>query len=228
MKSRRAVAAHIRDPQCSPPRSSARFWFMRRYPAFVCAVALCAVLLSGCARTTVDTLPAPVGPLRFSTADLDGSPADERIFQNAALTLLAVFSTDCGPCAGEMELYGRLTQEREPGEFQIVGIAANHATPPADGTLAAFVEKAGRRFQVLLYRPEMAETFLRDVKKVPVHFWVNREGKTLAAPETGAKTQTALEEDIKTYLGLVLNQEGTAPPEEAGGKTDNPGRTDGN
>lgn len=180
---------------------------MRRYPAFACAVALCAVLLSGCARTTVDTLPAPAGPIRFSTADLDGSPVDERIFQNAALTLLTVFSTDCGPCAGEMELYGRLTQEREPGEFQIVGIAANHATPPADGTLSAFVEKAGGRFPVLQYRPEVAETFLRDVKKVPVHFWVDREGKALAAPETGAKTQTAFEEDIKTHLGLVLKQD---------------------
>lgn len=153
---------------------------------------------------------------------------DEGIFQRAALTLLAVFSTDCGPCGEEMPVYESLAKDYEPGQFQVIGIAANHDAPPADGVLADFVKPAGDRFQVLLYSPEMAESFLRDVKKVPVHFWVDRAGKALAVPETGRKAPEAFEAELKTYLGLVLEREGSGTPAGAGSAPAERRKADGN
>lgn len=220
MTSRHTVAAQLNNPPEKPSRHGVRFWFLRAYLPLLGTVLLCAALLSGCGKAMIKPLPAPAQPLRFSTTDLGGRPVDERVFQNAALTLLVVFSTDCGPCAGEMPAYKSLAAAHTPDEFQVIGIAANMETPPADGSLAGFVEAAGERFLTLLYRPEMAETFLKDVGKVPARVWLDRQGRALAAPETGAKPLEDLEAELERYLNQIIQQENSEPAANTVGAPD--------
>lgn len=136
-------------------------------------------LLTGCSPVNKDRLPIPEGGLRFITDDMEGIPADQSIFSSARLTLLVIFSTECGPCAAEMPVLKQLSDRYADHGMQVVGIAADHETSSAKDDLHAFVAPAGASFRVLLYRPSMADTFLRDVKRVPVHFWIDSNGHVL-------------------------------------------------
>lgn len=163
----------------------------------------CLLLLTGCSAHSANQLPALTEPIRFASVDLDGNLVDEGVFRETKLTLLVLFATDCGPCAQEMPVLRQLSEAHDPAQLQVLGISANQSTLDEAVAVRDFTREEGERFRVALYHPAMAETFFKDVRNVPVHFWVDQQGRALAPPETGAKTLAEYRAQAEKYLGMV-------------------------
>lgn len=144
----------------------------------------------------------------FTTTDLNGETVTEEIFSRAKLTMVNVWGTYCTPCISEMPGLGRLAQEADPAEFQLVGILADvvETAGPEDATWAkaiSLVEETGAAYTHLTQSESLYYAALQSVSAVPTTYFVNAEGELVGDPVVGSRTEEAWRETIAERLTMV-------------------------
>ena len=142
-------------------------------------------------RASAASAAAKIG--NFRSTDLQGNSIDERMFQNARLTVLNVWGTFCPPCLRELPALGRLSKEFAPQSVQIVGLVSDwfdqsgNPSPRQIDTARLLVKKTGADYPHALLSAGLME-YLGPIDAVPQTFFVNGRGEIIGAV-TGARSE---------------------------------------
>jgi len=192
---------------------------------FLTALALAAILLSGCAGNeqtkqpegpasapeTADEVPteaadeiAPGGEpsasqISFEGTDMEGNAVTSDIFSKSKLTMVNVWATYCNPCLSEMPGLGELAAEYDAEEFQLIGIVSDVLEGEDQGLAESLIEETGADYTHLLLNESLYYTFLTDVSAVPTTFFIDKNG-TVLDTVVRAMEKTAWEEIINGLL----------------------------
>lgn len=170
---------------------------MKRFIAFLLVALL---VLCGCATEA----PAGSGFTKFNTVDLEGTRADESLFQGKKVTMINIWATYCGPCISEMPGLGVLAEKYADSEFQIVGLITDvQGTDTETAESArAIIKKTKAGYRNLLVSKDLIPT-LQTVSAVPTTIFVDEKGKQIGAPYVGARPMDVWEEIIAEVLEQV-------------------------
>ena len=144
----------------------------------------------------------------FTTTDLNGETVTEEIFGRAKLTMVNIWGTYCTPCLSEMPSLGKLAQEADPAEFQLVGVLADvmETAGPEDETWAkaiSLVEETGAAYTHLTQSESLYYAALQGVSAVPTTYFVNAKGELVGEPVVGSRSEEAWRETIAERLAMV-------------------------
>ncbi len=138
------------------------------------------------------------GPLgKFTTFDIDGKVATEKIFSKADVTVLNIWGTFCGPCIKEMPELAEWS-ESMPKNAQLVGLICDiNSSADKKGINSAknILSKAGCNFTNIIASNDL-QNFLQNIQFVPTTILVDKKGNIIGKPIIGAdvkKYKTALE-----------------------------------
>ena len=151
--------------------------------------------------------------LSFETTDLDGNAVkSEDLFARHELTMVNIWTTWCGPCKGELAGLGEMNRRLAEKDAAVIGICMD-----ADEELElcrSLLEENGADYMNLLPFENALE--ILGVKSYPTSYFVDREGKVLSLPFTGAPAQMS---DYEAVIDSLLKGEeaevGEAAPAEA-------------
>lgn len=154
-------------------------------------------LLTACAQQAK----APkIAAVRFTSSTADGQVFDDSMFQKARLTLVDIFSTDCGPCGQEVAVLNTLPDVFDKGDVQVLGIAANREALDNPRLVSQFLQTYPAQYPVVLANEEMMGTFLAGVKKVPAHLLVDAQGNPVADMKVGKQSAEELQRWLRQHL----------------------------
>lgn len=144
----------------------------------------------------------------FTTTDLQGETVTEEIFSRAKLTMVNVWGTYCTPCISEMPSLGKLAQEADPAEFQLVGILADvvETAGPEDATWAkaiSLVEETGAAYTHLTQSQSLYYAALQGVSAIPTTYFVNAQGELVGDPVVGSQSEEAWRQTIAQRLAML-------------------------
>lgn len=170
--------------------------------------------INGLVSATVPTPLRPYGTAAmsaiapFSTTDLNGETVTEEIFSRAKLTMVNVWGTYCTPCISEMPGLGKLAQEADPAEFQLVGVLADvtETAGPEDATWAkavSLVEETGAAYTHLTQSESLYYAALQGVSAIPTTYFVNAKGELVGDPVIGSQSEDAWRETIAQRLAML-------------------------
>jgi len=154
----------------------------------------------------------------FETTDIDGNPVkSEELFAKHPVTMVNMWTTWCGYCIAEMEELEAIHERIGDIGCAVVGLLGDGDTPETAELGKSIMEEHGVQFQVLLPFEGMTECFPNQAW--PTSFFVDSEGRILAAPIVGA--QPDLYEDTirslaegKTSLTGGEGQEGSTESDD--------------
>ena len=149
--------------------------------------------------TPVDPVGELVGQtVSFETTDLDGNPVtSEELFAQNEITMINYWGTWCHNCVDEMaELAAIHTRLQEKG-CGIIGILEDGDTPQKLELAKEIMSEKGTNYPNVFLSDSM--TFLDDVTSFPTSFFVDRNGKIVSYPISGAYVDK-YEETISNLL----------------------------
>ena len=183
-------------------------------------LALCLVLLSGCAGSggrqpdavgadASGESPAQEEPAReaessaifvtFEGTDLEGNAVSQEVFSQSKLTMVNVWATYCNPCLSEMPGLGELAAEYDPSEFQIIGVVSNVREGDDQALVESLVQETGANYPHLLANDSINRALLAGVSGVPTTFFFDGEGMYLGGV-VGSAEKSAWEEIVHGLL----------------------------
>jgi cytochrome c biogenesis protein CcmG/thiol:disulfide interchange protein DsbE len=142
----------------------------------------------------------------FSLEDLDGKKVSLADYKGKAL-LINFWATWCGPCKLETPWLVELSNQYVGKNFVILGVdAENDGVDPSDkpgwakdkADVQRFVKREKMPYTVLLGGDSITKAY-GDFDAMPTSFWVDRNGKVVAA-QMGITSKDDLEEKIKKAL----------------------------
>lgn len=144
----------------------------------------------------------------FTTTDLNGETVTEEIFTRARLTMVNIWGTYCTPCINEMPDLGKLAQEADPSEFQLVGVLADvvETAGPEDASWIKAVElvkQTGAAYTHLTQSESLYYAALQGVSAVPTTYFVNAAGELVGDPVIGSQSEAAWRETIAQRLAML-------------------------
>ena len=167
------------------------------------ALSMTAALLTGCGSEAQNT--ADTDAISFEAVDMDGNTVTEEVFTQSKLTRVNVWATTCNPCLSEMPDLGKLADEYDPADFQIIGIVSD-VMEGADQTsldeVEGLISETGADYTHLLLNESLYYALLTDVSAVPTTFFIDDSGTVLRSV-LGAKEKADWEELID---GLLAEQ----------------------
>ena len=129
---------------------------------------------------------------RFSTATLDGEPADESILAGATLTMINFFEPWCGPCVAELPELERLYETYAPQGFRIIGVFET------EEGVRDVLQDAGITYTILRYEPAF-DRF--QTGYVPTTIFVDGQGHVVGETQIGSNSYEGWERIIKDLMG---------------------------
>lgn len=140
----------------------------------------------------------------FETTDLDGNPVTSaELFADNEITMINYWGTWCHFCVEEMpELAQIHTRLREKG-CGVIGILQDGVSPELIEKAKDIMEECGTNYPNVLLSDDM--TILQTITSYPATFFVDREGKILCDPISGAK----ISKYEPTALSLLAQMQGT-------------------
>ncbi len=140
--------------------------------------------------------------LSFKTTDLDGNAIDSaELFSQSKITMVNCWATWCGPCKGELPELGKMAEELEAQGCQLVGLCVDATDDDVAAAAKALLSDAGAGYLNLRFTDELEKDL--SLMAYPTTFFVDSEGKLLAAPFEGASPET-----YRTMLADCLAQLG--------------------
>ncbi len=114
--------------------------------------------------------------IQFTTVDLNGTPVNGSVFQNADLTLVFVWATYCGPCIMSIPDYEEL-YENLPDNVNLMAIVSDVYEGDKQGVQEAkdIMDEAGAKFQSICLS-DSVQPLLNNMQFTPSAFFVDREG----------------------------------------------------
>lgn len=127
--------------------------------------------------------------LSFQTTDLDGNAIDSKeLFSNAKVTVVNCWATWCGPCKRELPELGEMAGELEAQGCQLIGLCTDAMDDEIAATAKSLLSDAGAAYLNLRSTEEIEADL--SLMAFPTTFFVDSEGKLLAAPFEGASPDT--------------------------------------
>ena len=140
--------------------------------------------------------------LTLNTTDLDGNAIDSaELFAKAKVTMVNCWATWCGPCKGELPELGEMAKELEAQGCQLVGLCIDAMDDDVAAEARSILNDAGAAYLNLRFTDELEKDL--SLMAYPTTFFVDSEGKLLAAPFEGADPDTyrAMLADCLAQLG---------------------------
>ena len=150
--------------------------------------------------------------LSFETTDLDGNTVkSEDLFAQHELTMVNIWTTWCGPCKGELAGLGEMNRRLAEKDAAVIGICLD--ADEERELCRSLLEENGADYVNLLPFEDAQEKL--EVSSFPTSYFVDREGKVLALPFSGAPSEmSAYEAVIDSLLkGENVDVGETAPAE---------------
>ena len=123
--------------------------------------------------------------IHFETADLDGNAVtSEELFAGNEITMINYWGTWCHACVGEMKELSEIHTRLQKKGCGIVGILEDGDTDEKLALARQIMEENGTNYPNVLPSDDM--TFLADVSSFPTSFFVDKEGRILCYPLSGA------------------------------------------
>lgn len=127
--------------------------------------------------------------LTLKTTDLDGNAVDStELFANAKVTMVNCWATWCGPCKGELPELGEMAKEFEAQGCQLIGLCTDAMDDDVAAEAKSILSDAGAGYLNLRCTDEIEKDL--SLMAYPTTFFVDSEGKLLAAPFEGADPDT--------------------------------------
>lgn len=127
--------------------------------------------------------------LTLKTTDLDGNAVDSAaIFANAKVTMVNCWATWCGPCKGELPELGEMAKEFEAQGCQLIGLCTDAMDDDVAAEAKSILSDAGAAYLNLRITKDIEKDL--SLMAYPTTFFVDSEGKLLAAPFEGADPDT--------------------------------------
>ena len=127
--------------------------------------------------------------LTLNTTDLDGNAIDSaELFAKAKVTMVNCWATWCGPCKGELPELGEMAKELEAQGCQLVGLCIDAMDDDVAAEARSILSDAGAAYLNLRFTDELEKDL--SLMAYPTTFFVDSEGKLLAAPFEGADPDT--------------------------------------
>lgn len=140
--------------------------------------------------------------LSFKTSDLEGNDIDSaELFSKAKVTVVNCWATWCGPCKGELPELGEMAKELEAQGCQLVGLCTDAMDDETVATAKQLLSDANAAYLNLRCTDEITDDL--SLMAWPTTYFVDSEGKLLAAPFEGASPET-----YRTMLADCLAQLG--------------------
>ena len=140
--------------------------------------------------------------LSFKTSDLEGNTVDSaELFSKAKVTMVNCWATWCGPCKGELPELGEMAKELEAQGCQLVGLCTDAMDDETVATAKQLLSDANAAYLNLRCTDEITDDL--SLMAWPTTYFVDSEGKLLAAPFEGASPET-----YRTMLADCLAQLG--------------------
>ena len=140
--------------------------------------------------------------LSFKTSDLEGNDIDSaELFSKAKVTVVNCWATWCGPCKGELPELGEMAKELEAQGCQLVGLCTDAMDDETVTTAKQLLSDANAAYLNLRCTDEITDDL--SLMAWPTTYFVDSEGKLLAAPFEGASPET-----YRTMLADCLAQLG--------------------
>lgn len=160
---------------------------------------------------------APVNPyaelegkkLSFNTTDINGNPIfSEELFGQHEITMLNVWASWCGPCAGELPELEAINGRLAAKNCAVVGLLYDGDDPAAVETAKGILQEKGVTYTIIL-PPDNVDEIL-DMHAFPTTFFVDKNGTLVGKPVEGAA--------VDAYEGAVdgLLAAGSAAPKQGG------------
>ncbi len=141
----------------------------------------------------------------FSTTDLDGNPVDQSLLAKYDLTMVNVWTTNCGYCLKEMPDLGELAAEYEPKGVRILGMVADVLN--SDGSISESQMETARQIvdQTKADYPHIIPSrdlygILASVSAVPTTFFVDSQGRQVGSAYAGAQDKNGWIDAIERAL----------------------------
>lgn len=188
----------------------------RLWRAVVCLAALALTACAAQAPTTAatdPTTPAQTAGTQenagimssFSTTDLEGNPIDESLLEQYDLTMVNVWTTNCGYCLKEMPDLGELAAEYESKGVRILGMVADVFN--SDGSISESQMETARQIvtQTKADYPHIIPSqelygILASVSAVPTTFFVDSQGRQVGSAYAGAQDKNGWIDIIERTL----------------------------
>lgn len=140
--------------------------------------------------------------LSFKTSDLEGNDIDSaELFSKAKVTVVNCWATWCGPCKGELPELGEMAKELEAQGCQLVGLCTDAMDDETVATAKQLLSDANAAYLNLRCTDEITDDL--SLMAWPTTYFVDSEGRLLAAPFEGASPET-----YRTMLADCLAQLG--------------------
>ncbi len=189
----------------------------RLWRAAVCLAAALALTACAAQAPTTEaaerTTPAPAAGTQedagimssFSTTDLEGNPVDASLLEQYKLTMVNVWTTNCGYCLKEMPDLGELAAEYEPKGVRILGLVADVFN--SDGSISEsqletaqqIVAQTKADYPHILPSQELYG-ILASVSAVPTTFFVDSQGRQVGSAYAGAQDKNGWIDIIERTL----------------------------
>lgn len=138
----------------------------------------------------------------FSTWDIYGRYYDENIFKKNDLTMVAVWSTTCGPCAEELPDFVKLSKELKG--VTVIGVCLDTAERGSTGfsqfrikVAREMLAKAGGDFITLMPSTDLIMAKLGGIYAMPSVFFVNSKGEQVGKDYPGAHSYSEWADIVK-------------------------------
>ena len=142
----------------------------------------------------------------FSSEDLDGNKISSDIYSNNKITMINIWGTFCGPCIREMPELAELSEEYKSKGVQIIGIPIDiidnwgRLDSATKSTALTIIDQTGVKYQNIVPKIEMFQTFLRGVQAVPTTFFIDKNGKLLGSSYLGSRSKKDWQKIIDKLL----------------------------
>ena len=169
-------------------------------------------ILSGCGdkeTSSDETTTSSVKKIEsLDTTDINGKPVDMSIFKDKKLTLVNLFSTNCGPCMGELPDIADLSKELEGSDMSAVAVILNTTASgkpdmQAGGIVKGLLDDKADFLTVIYPDENMQANIISDVTSVPYTFFVDENGEMVGEPYIGAHSKDEWK-DIMNKLRKTL------------------------
>ncbi|MEG0291696.1 MAG: TlpA disulfide reductase family protein [Anaerovoracaceae bacterium] len=166
---------------------------MKKTIILVVLLVLTASVFVSCGNKDVEK--ANVG--KFTATTAEGTKVTEGIFKDYDLTMVNIWSLNCGPCITEMPELKKL-YKKLPKNVNLVSI--NLDEDASKESIIKVTGKESESFKTIKVNAEIAQSMLKDVTATPTTLFVNKKGELVGEPHIGVPSGDPISDK---YLEII-------------------------
>lgn len=124
----------------------------------------------------------------FNAKTLDGKDITEDSFKNYDITMINIWSTQCGPCKEEMKDLAKL-YDSLPKNINMITICTDAKDQP--DLAQKIIDSANGKFKVVIPDDKLKESLLDSIDALPTTVFVDKDGNFVGKPIVGVPGKDA-------------------------------------